>query len=139
MIMYKKTQAKTRKIIREVKKEYWRMFCDEIGKNTPVEEVWNMIKKMSGVRREYDYPVLNIGEKIAVSDHDKGEMFRKEFSKVNSSDNLTKESKDMREKLLIDHPYIREKKRATNSPLDVPFSFPELKRALKNTKASTPG
>ncbi len=39
------------------------MFCDEIGKNTPVEEVWNMIKKMSGVRREYDYPVLNIGGK----------------------------------------------------------------------------
>ncbi len=45
----------------------------------------------------------------------------------------------MREKLLIEHPYIREMKRATNSPLDVPFSFPELKRALKNTKASTPG
>ncbi|MGL4867480.1 MAG: hypothetical protein ACRC4S_02310, partial [Cetobacterium sp.] len=63
MIMYKKTQAESRKIIREVKKEYWRMFCDEIGKNTPVEEVWNMIKNMSGVRREYDYPVLNIGEK----------------------------------------------------------------------------
>ncbi len=139
MIMYKKSQAETRKIIREVKKEYWRMFCDEIGKNTPVEEVWNMIKKMSGVRREYDYPVLNIGGKIAVSDKDKGEMFRKEFSKVNSSDNLMKESKDMREKLLIDHPYIREKKRATNSALDVPFSFPELKRALKNTKISTPG
>ncbi|MGL4867481.1 MAG: hypothetical protein ACRC4S_02315 [Cetobacterium sp.] len=37
-------------------------------------------------------------------------MLRKEFSKVNSSDNLTKESKDMREKLLIDHPYIREKR-----------------------------
>ncbi len=34
MIMYKKTQAETRKIIREVKKEYRRMFCDEIGKNT---------------------------------------------------------------------------------------------------------
>ncbi len=98
-----------------------------------------MIKNMSGVRRKYDYPVLNIAEKIAVSDKDKGDMFRKEFSKVNSSDNLTKESKDMREKLLIEHPYIREKKRATNSALDVPFSFPELKRALKNTKASTPG
>ncbi len=80
-----------------------------------------------------------MGKKIAVSDKDKGEMFRKEFSKVNSSDNLTKESKDMREKLLIEHPYIREKKRATNSPLDVPFSFRELKLALKNTKASTPG
>ncbi len=26
MIMYKKTQAETRTIIREVKKEYWRMF-----------------------------------------------------------------------------------------------------------------
>lgn len=94
---------------------------------------------MSGIRREYDYPVLNIREEITVSNKDKGEVFKKEFSKVNSSENLMKESKDMREKMLIDHPYIREIKRATNSPLDARFSIPELKRALKNTKTSTPG
>lgn len=93
-----------------MKKEYWRLFCEEIGKSTPVEEVWSMIKKMSGIRREYDYPVLSTGAEIAVCDKDKAEMFRNELSKVNSSGNLTKESKDMREKLLIEYPYIREKR-----------------------------
>lgn len=61
ILIYKKTQAETRRTIKEVKKEHWRSFCEEIGKNTPIEEVWSMIKKMSGIQREYDYPVLNIG------------------------------------------------------------------------------
>ncbi|XP_039535824.1 uncharacterized protein LOC120484610 [Pimephales promelas] len=98
-----------------------------------------MIKKMSGLRREYEYPVLCIGEEIAISDEEKAEMFRKEFSKINSSDNLMRECKEKREKLLKEHPFILEKKRVTNSCLDAPFSYSELKRALKNTKASTPG
>lgn len=140
MIIYKKAQAETRRTIREVKKEYWRAYCEEIGKNnTPIGEVWSMIKKMSGIRREYEYPVLRSGEEIAISDEEKAEMFRKEFSKINSSNNLMKECKEMREKLLKEHPFILGKKRVTNNILDVPFSYSELKRALKNTKASTPG
>lgn len=139
MIIYKKAQAETRRTIREMKKKYWRSYCEEIGKNTPIEEVWSMIKKMSGLRREYEYPVLCIGEEIAISDEEKAEMFRKEFSKINSSDNLMRECKEKREKLLKEHPFILEKKRVTNSCLDAPFSYSELKRALKNTKASTPG
>ncbi len=140
MIIYKKTQAETRKIIREVKKEYWRVYCEEIGKSTQVEEVWNMIKKMSGIRREYEYPVLNIEEEIAISDEDKAEMFRKEFTKINSSDNLSKECREMREKLLREYPNIKEKRETSQGLLDVPtFTLTELKRALKNTNSSTPG
>lgn len=80
-----------------------------------------------------------MGDEIAISDEEKAEMFRKKFSEINSSDNLTKECKEMREKLLKEHPYIMWKKRVTNGLLDVPFSSSALKRALKNTKYSTPG
>ena len=78
--------------------------------------------------------MLSIGEETAISDEEKAEMCRKEFSKIYSSDNLMKECKEMREKLLKDHPFILGKKRVTNSFLDVPFSYSELKRALKTLK-----
>jgi hypothetical protein len=33
-----------------------------------VGEVWEMIKRMSGVRMEWDYPVLTSGKDVAVTD-----------------------------------------------------------------------
>ena len=66
--MYKQMQARVRKIIREAKRKYWRQYCDTIGKSTPIDEVWGMIKKMSGVRREWGYPVLEHEGVLAVKD-----------------------------------------------------------------------
>ncbi len=81
---------------------------------------------------------FNIEEEIAISDEDKAEMFWKEFTKINSSDNLSKECKEMREKLLREYPNIKEKRETSQGLLDVPFTqdliyriYTELKRALK--------
>jgi len=46
LIQYKKAQAVVRRTIRQAKKTSWRNFCDEIGRTTPVGEVWSMIKRM---------------------------------------------------------------------------------------------
>jgi hypothetical protein len=43
-----------------------------------------MMKRMSGVRREWDYPVLTSGEDMAVTDEEKAEMMAKAFVKVPS-------------------------------------------------------
>lgn len=42
-----------------------------------MEEVWNMTKRMNGIRKEIEYPVLNEGEVIAGENGDKAEMFIK--------------------------------------------------------------
>lgn len=53
-----------RKTIKTAKKEYWRKFCDSIGRSSPVETVWGMIKKMKGNGKEYGYPVLVDGQNV---------------------------------------------------------------------------
>lgn len=86
-------------------------YCDEIGKNTPVEEVWGMIKKMKGIQKSNGCPVLSMEGEIAVEDGDKVEMFLKAFIIVNSSENLTEQSKEMREGVMKEYPDIKKKKR----------------------------
>ena len=51
-------------------------------------DVWSMIKKMGGIRREYSIPVIK-NEVEAVTNQEKAEMLAKGFVKVHSSKNLT--------------------------------------------------
>lgn len=61
LMKYKQAQAIVRKTVKKSKKEYWRQFCESIGRTTPVERVWGMIKKMKGNGKEYGYPMLMDG------------------------------------------------------------------------------
>ncbi len=56
---------------------YWKSYCNEIGKNTPLEEVWGMMKKIKGIHKNKEYPVLSMGGEIVVEDGEKVEMFLK--------------------------------------------------------------
>lgn len=38
-------QAIVRRTIRTAKRKYWRDFCDNIGEDIEINEVWNMIRK----------------------------------------------------------------------------------------------
>ena len=73
LIQYKKAQAIVRRTIRQAKRKSWQAFCEKIGRSTPVGEVWGMVKKMGGDRREWFYPVLKENDIIAVADKDKAE------------------------------------------------------------------
>ena len=55
---YKRYQGVVRRTIKNAKKEYWMMFCDSIGRTTPIQRVWGMVKKMRVNGKEFDYPVL---------------------------------------------------------------------------------
>ncbi len=67
MIQYKYAQPIVRKTIRQAKRMYWRNYCSSIGNTTPIGEVWTMIKKMEGERRDWSYPVLCNGNESAVT------------------------------------------------------------------------
>jgi hypothetical protein len=46
---------------------------------------------MSGVRREWDYPVLTSGKDVAVTDEEKAEMMAKALVQVHCSANWSEE------------------------------------------------
>lgn len=59
LFQYKKAQAVVRRTIQQAKRKIWRNFCTKIGRTTPVEEVWDMIKRMGGDRREWNIWLLH--------------------------------------------------------------------------------
>ncbi len=69
LIQYKKAQAQAtvRRTIRQAKRASWLFFYVVIERTTPVGEVWGMIKRMGGDRREWEYPVIVTEEGTAVS------------------------------------------------------------------------
>lgn len=61
LVKYKKAQAIVRKTIKRAKKSYWRGYCSSIGRTTPLDKVWGVIKKMRGIRQDRNLPVLKKG------------------------------------------------------------------------------
>lgn len=49
-----KVQAVERRMVRQAKRESWSNFCSKIGRTTPVEKVWGLVKRMGEGRREWD-------------------------------------------------------------------------------------
>ncbi len=47
-----------RKVIRAAKINYWKEYCDKIGKNIDISEIWGMIRKMGGIQQSNRIPVL---------------------------------------------------------------------------------
>lgn len=47
---YKKSQAIFRRTIREAKKTCWRQYCNTIGRETKLSEIWGVIRKMNGIK-----------------------------------------------------------------------------------------
>ena len=103
MLLYKQNQAVVRRTIRQAKRSYWRKYCDSIGSTTQVGEIWGMIRKMGGDRREWSYPVLSDGEGVAVTNKEKAELMVKTLVTVHSSNHLSEEGISGREKTEVEN------------------------------------
>lgn len=82
-----------------------------------------MTNSMRGIRREWKYPVLNLGEKVAISDEEKAEVIAKAFIEIHSSDNLTEEGKRGRELTQSDYSGSFERRNEINNTMDAPFTM----------------
>lgn len=51
LLNYKKQDAKTKKIIKETKRESWREYCSELNKNVPIKNVWQNINRFRNKRQ----------------------------------------------------------------------------------------
>lgn len=110
-IKYKKAQAEVRRIVRAAKKKYWRDWCNTIGEDIDISEVWGSIRKMGGIYRNQSLPVLKNDEgRIAVTDNEKAEMLAKVFVKVHSDDNVSEDIKKCRIQNKKQHPDVMMKR-----------------------------
>ena len=139
VIEYKQAQAVVRRTIRGAKRGHWREFCGTIGRETKVGEVWGMIRKMGGIRRDWGYPVLRQGDEVAVTDKEKARLMVRAFAGVHSSDSLSEEGKRGREETRVANLEALRKKSGFGGELDREFSMGELRRALSRTRMSAPG
>ncbi|XP_060792618.1 piggyBac transposable element-derived protein 4-like [Neoarius graeffei] len=138
LIDYKQQQVVVRKAVKQAKKEYWRKFCDSIGRTTPIERVWGMIKKMKGNGKEYEYPMLVDGEKIITDSKEKAETIAKTLVKVHSTDNLRQEEKRWREETTRKYQFELEAGEE-EEVLNTAFTRAELSCALRKLGKTSPG
>lgn len=139
LVHYKKSQAVVRKIIRTTKRAYWRLYCNRIGRETQLSDIWGMIRRMSGIKRNIVIPVLTSGNRSAVSNKEKAELLAETLVKVHSSENLSVSARKYRSNILAQNTGVNTRKSSTKEGLDVPFSLFELKRAISNSRQSSPG
>lgn len=141
LLKYKKLQAEVRRVVKKAKRESWRNFCGKIGRTTPISNVWGMIRKMKGLRREWNFPVLKVGDELAITNNEKVEVLVKTFVKIHSTDNLSEERRERREATRRKNEMEEGGCEEDNikSTMDMFFSLFELERALAKTGMTSPG
>lgn len=136
LIQYKYRRALARKVIKSAKKNSWRNYCSNLSGETPITQLWSTVKRMNGVGRRANFPVLREDERIAVTSVEKANLLVEAFRRVHSSDNIDEESRGKRDQTAsefvppLESPCIE---------VNVFFSLQELKRAIAKGKNSAPG
>ncbi len=139
LIQYKKAQAVVRKTIRSAKRTYWRQYCNKIGRETQLADVWGMIRRMNGLKRNFEIPVLHSNNMIAISCLEKAELLAETFVQIHSSENLTVKAKQCRGNILAKNAGITKRRAPSGEDLDLPFTLFELRRAISNARQTSPG
>ncbi len=139
LIQYKRAQAVVRKNIRTAKRVYWKNYCNTIGRETQLSDIWGMIKRMTGIKRKYEIPILNQNGKMAISDIEKVEMLAQMLVKIKSSENLSNAVKQERINTMTENRNITDKRNVIENDIDLPFNMSELKKAVLNVKKTYPG
>lgn len=121
-IVYKKAQAFVRRVIRTAKRNYWREYCNNIGGNIEINEVWNMIRTMGGKQRNNSIPTIIHNEEVVVSDSRKAEILAQTFVKVHSNENISNDMMKIREQSVRKNPHILEVKESTGDTLVYEFT-----------------
>lgn len=97
-----------------------------------MSDIWGMIRRMNGVKRNTSIPVLISDNKTAVSNIEKAELLAETLVKIHSSENFSARVRQCRDNTLAQNPDVNVKKATSRESLDLPFNLFELKRALLN-------
>lgn len=102
-IEYKRLQGNLRRMIKNAKTHVWRNICNSLGGQTKINQVWSVIRKINGIKREYGDAILGDGEIKAIRNEEKADVMTKSFAKIHSSDNIDEERKRGKERTLAEN------------------------------------
>ncbi|KAL7390520.1 hypothetical protein ABVT39_022758 [Epinephelus coioides] len=139
VIEYKRLRALARKVVKEEKRSSWRKYCDTIGPETPVGQLWSAVYKMSGAYRKRAIPVLQKGEVEAVSKKGKADMLVDSFQEVHRSESLGDERCRRRAEVMSANQWKLERSIENEEPINLFFSMKELRDAIMAGANTTPG
>lgn len=77
LVNYKRAHTIVKKTFRAAKRKYWTEYCNNIGWDIQISDIWGMIRRMGGISMSYNIPILKNGEEIAISNEEKAEMLDK--------------------------------------------------------------
>ncbi|KAL2077950.1 hypothetical protein ACEWY4_025635 [Coilia grayii] len=136
LVQYKYYRALVRRVIKSAKRSSWRVFCSSLSGETPISQLWATVRKMNGVGRKVNLPVLVYEGGMAVTPVEKANILVETFRKVHSSDNLDKLSRETRDQSAGEVVFPQE---PGCNEANVFFSLEELKRAIAAGRHTAPG
>lgn len=132
LTQYHRAQVVVRRTIRSAKWTYWRQYRSTIGRETQLAEVWGMVRKINGLKSNFEIPVTHSNNMTAINIIEKAELLAKTFVKIHSSENLSEKAKLCRDKTLAQNTGITERRASSGEDLDLSFTLFELRRAILN-------
>ena len=129
-------RAKARRTAKQCRRKSWRNYVSKINSRTPLNKVWNMIRKIKGKRSKSNIQHLKVNDALLTSGKDISNTIADTISKNSSSSNYVPEFQKFQKE--------QEKKnisfKSDNSEdYNEIFSFDELKLALNNANNTACG
>ena len=87
IIQYKIERAKSRKICQQAKTDSFKNYVSKINRNTPMNKVWSIVKKLKGTFKEPIKHVKKSNGSMAKTEKDIANTIGKSFSQNSSSSN----------------------------------------------------
>lgn len=136
-IEYRRLKSIAQRTIRSTSKAHWRDFCSTLTNHTRLSTVWNMAKRMSGVRCNPSSVTLKNSTGIANTNTDKAEIFARSFAEISSSANYSPAFREHMKDVEDNHGHLFANDAADNEwshELNAEFSLHELKLALSQSR-----
>lgn len=143
-IEFKKLRAKSRRIIKNSKKEAWRTFIRSLNRNTPSGEIWNALNRIEGKNRMSFTSVLTDDSGNSITDpFGMADLLADSFAS-NSSDNnysaaFSKFKIETENETAASNRSDKCEDRYDDDPINSPFTEAELDIAISLCKNSSPG
>ncbi|KAJ8369907.1 hypothetical protein SKAU_G00099350 [Synaphobranchus kaupii] len=135
VLEYQRLRAIVRRTIKRTKRAAWRRLCSTFGRETCMNDVWRIVKKMRGCGGMRRVPVLVDGDLVARTDGEKANMLAKTLSGEAGGVRLSAECLRQRREVLEERRDLGHKKMVFDSVLDVEFTMLELTLAVKRAAA----
>ena len=134
-IQWKKMQALHRRAVKKHKKDSWEEMAAQVNKNTPMRQVWEIVRKVKG-KEPRKIPILEENGQEYTNVQDISDKLADTFERTSSSDNYSeqfKRIKERREQKEID--FKSNNKEVYNKV----FKMHELRGVIQKLKNTAPG